>query len=34
MSAELVEIHTRLEEMLDLLQSILDELKQLNEKEK
>jgi len=34
MSAELVEIHTRLEEMLDLLQSILDELKQLNEKGK
>jgi len=34
METELVQIHTRLEEMLDLLQSILDELKQLNEKEK
>jgi len=34
MSAELIEIHSRLEEMLDLLQSILNELKQLNEKEK
>jgi len=32
METELVQIHTRLEEMLDLLQSILDELKQLKEK--